>query len=114
MINFDSTIVKALSKFNIKKNSIIVFTLLLKVGPQPVSFISKKLKIKRTTCYGYLAQLKKEGFIHEEIRGKIKFFIPIKFSFLLDSLEEKIHIEFEETKNKLTHLREIEKYIKKY
>lgn len=51
-----------------------IYTELLKIGPQAVSVIAKRLSMNRTTAYSILNSLEKKGVVSSYINKNVKFF----------------------------------------
>lgn len=99
---------KFLEEIGLQDKSIRIYIFLLNFGPQPVSVIAKKIKAKRSSCYGYIGKLKEKGFVAENIQNGVTFITPTKFEYILNRFEEEIYNNYEKRKNQIKYLRNIE------
>lgn len=108
MMNNNLVIKKVLAEAGLNENCINIYLFLLSFGAQPVSVIANKIKIKRSTCYGYIEKLKKDGFVSEDMKDGFSSIRPIKFEHILNRIEEDLYTNYEKKKNQISHLRSIE------
>jgi len=64
-----------LSKIGFNKKETKVYLELLKIGPQPVSIIAKRLFYNRTSTYSILRGLEKKGVVSNYKNYNLKIFV---------------------------------------
>lgn len=64
-----------LEQFGLSKNQSAVYLAVLELGSATVIEIAKKARIKRTTCYDILLDLKDKGLVSETSKAKRRLFV---------------------------------------
>lgn len=82
-----------------------MYLFILEFGDQAISVIAKEIGAKRSSCYGYLDKLKKQGFVSEENRNGVLYVSPVKLEYVLNRIEEDLYKSFKETNSQIKHLR---------
>lgn len=85
MVNYNSI----LEKSGLSKKESRVYLTLLEFGERPVSFISRKSNINRTTCYTTIESLIKKGLVNSYKRKGIKYFSALPIVHLFKYLERR-------------------------
>lgn len=92
-------ILETLEKIGFSDKEAKVYMQLIRLGPQPVSVISEKAEINRTTTYDVIGELTKRGLISSIQKAGITYFKALDPKELLNYLE----------REKVEHVKELEK-----
>jgi sugar-specific transcriptional regulator TrmB len=65
------------------------YLVLLRLGPQPVSIIARKIDSNRSSCYPILERLMEKGFVEKVIRENNTSFRAVEPIYVLDQLKSK-------------------------
>lgn len=98
-------ILETLQKIGFSDKEAKVYMQLIRLGSQPVSIISEKAEINRTTTYDIIQSLTKKGLISSIKKGSVTYFKPLDPKELLNYLERE---KVEETKKIEKQQKEIE------
>lgn len=92
-------ILETLKKIGFSEKEAKVYTQLIRLGPQPVSIISEKTEINRTTTYDIIESLTKKGLISSTRKAGSTYYKALDPKELLNYLE----------REKVEHTKQIEK-----
>jgi len=92
----DTKLLETLQQYWLSDNESKIYITILEYGQAVVSMISRKTWIKRTTLYGILEYLKRQGIVQEIIKNDIKYFFVISPDTLFKNLEKK-YLSFKES-----------------
>lgn len=92
-------ILETLRKIGFSEKEAKVYMQLIRLGAQPVSTISEKAEINRTTTYDIITTLTKKGLISSIKKGSVTYFKALDPKNLLNYLE----------REKVEHTKQIEK-----
>jgi sugar-specific transcriptional regulator TrmB len=109
-------IITSLREFGLSNNEALVYLSILSLGPSSVQNIAKNSKIKRTTVYSILENLKEKGLVITQVVGLKKMFTAEKPNKLINIIEQKKErlIEVLPELNALNNLETGESFIKYY
>lgn len=82
--------IKMLTRLGLEGNRAKVYLAVLKLGRATVIDISKHTKIKRTTVYDVVLDLKNQGFVSEAKRGARRVFIAEDPATLVQTFEDRL------------------------
>ncbi len=82
-------IVNVLESTGLRRNEILIYLTLVKLGKSSVLELSKETKIHRPNVYDTLEELLKKGIVDQSNENGKRFFYPIRPSDLLDYLKQK-------------------------
>lgn len=85
-----------LQQYWFSDNESKIYITLLEYGQTVVSAIARKTWIKRTTLYGVLEDMKRQGIVQEINKNDIKYFYVIPPDILFKNLEKK-YLNFKES-----------------
>jgi len=92
-------IIQTLKKIGFSEKEAKVYTQLIHLGPQPVSIISNRAEINRTTTYDIIDSLTKKGLVSSTKKGSTTYFKALDPKELLNYLE----------REKVEHVKKLEK-----
>lgn len=78
-----------LAQIGFSKSEARVYLELLRIGPQAVSVVAKRLGLNRTTSYAILRQLEKKALVSSFINGKLQCFVANDPNCLIGFLDRK-------------------------
>lgn len=92
-------IIETLKKIGLSEKEALVYTHLIRLGPQPVSVVAEKADINRTTTYDIIESLTKKGLISSTKREGTTHYKALDPNSLINYLE----------REKIEHVKKLEK-----
>ena len=92
----DTKLLETLYYYWFSENESKIYITILEYWQTIVSLISRKTGIKRTTLYGVLEEMKRQGIVQEIIKNDIKYFSVVSPDILFKNLEKK-YLGFKES-----------------
>lgn len=85
----DKKIIEQLADLGLEKNQANVYLAVLEIGPESISNIANRAKVKRPTCYLIIDQLLEKGLIIKVPQGRRVFYKALPPKKYLKTLESK-------------------------
>lgn len=92
-----------LAQIGFSRSEARVYLELLRIGPQAVSIVAKRLGLNRTTCYSILRQLEKKALVSSFINGKLQCFVANDPNCLIGYIDSKCR-SYDYFRNELINL----------
>ena len=89
VILFLAMLKEKLLEIGFSKNEAILYLLLLRIGPSPVSSLAVRSGLKRATAYSVLNALQAKNLVSYEMIGASRRYLPLDPQIILYDLEQK-------------------------
>jgi len=82
-------LIEHLKSIGLNEKEAKIYISLIKLGPQPVSVIAKKISMNRSSCYNLLDKLRQKGVVEKVIQENNMLFRSVEPGHVLDQLKGK-------------------------